>query len=362
MSNNRVVNAMNQARISLLLLIALAVAGCGGAERGESMSHAVTIMAFNVENLFDTADDPGKDDKAFLPLAVKQNDAHRAECALIEVERWREQCLNWDWHEGVLERKLAVVAAAILQVGNGRGPDIVALQEVENLSVLERLRHDYLADAGYLQPILIEGDDLRGIDVAFLTRLPVFGTPVLHPLELPAEFADRRGDTRGVLQADFRLPDGATLTGFSVHFPAPFHPTEMRIAAYEQLHALLAGLPPDRPAFAAGDFNTTAAEDRRENLLDRYARPTWTVSNDHCDGCRGTQYYAPDDSWSFLDMILWREGRGADATWRLRKNSVRIANATPPQVLADGTPHRFTLPEGSGVSDHWPVIVTIETE
>ncbi len=34
---------------------------------------SVTIMTFNVENLFDTIDDPGKDDKAFLPIATKKS-------------------------------------------------------------------------------------------------------------------------------------------------------------------------------------------------------------------------------------------------------------------------------------------------
>ncbi len=41
--------------------------------------HAVTIMTFNVENLFDNADDPGKDDKAYLPIEAKQSAEHIAE-------------------------------------------------------------------------------------------------------------------------------------------------------------------------------------------------------------------------------------------------------------------------------------------
>ncbi len=101
---------------------------------------AVTIMTFNVENLFDNVDDPGKDDATYLPLAAKQNDKHRQGCATIEVDHWREQCLYWDWSDELVERKLAVVAAAILQVNDGHGPDILALQEIENIRILERLR------------------------------------------------------------------------------------------------------------------------------------------------------------------------------------------------------------------------------
>lgn len=346
---------------TIVVLAILLGSACSG-RSSDDTAHAVTIMAFNVENLFDNQDDPGKDDKAYLKLADKQSEAHKAECALIDVDRWREQCLSLDWHDALIEKKLSVVAETILQVDGGRGPDIVALQEIENVRILERLRRDYLQAAGYGPAILIEGEDARGIDVAFLSRLETVAGPTLHPLVLDEEFAGRAGDVRGVLQADFRLPDGEILTGFSVHFPAPFHPTAMRVSAYEHLNALQQSLPADRPVFAAGDFNTTSAEDLRESMLDQFVRPHWTVSNDLCGGCPGTQYYAPDDSWSFLDMILFRPGRGADATWQLRENSVAIANRHPPQVTAAGTPRRFALPGGDGVSDHWPVIVTIEPE
>jgi len=325
----------------------------------------VTIMTFNVENLFDTEDDPGKDDKTFLPLAAKQTEAHRAACAEIKVPHWREQCFDWNWSEAILAHKLAVVADAILQVNDGRGPDIVALQEVENLRILERLRTEYLADAGYLPGILVEGDDERGIDVAFLSKLPLAEAAKLHRIPFAGAAVERVADTRGILEATFLLPGGSRLTGYAVHFPAPFHPTEMRVAAYEFLAKLKSSLPPDRPAFAAGDFNTTSAEDAAHSMLERFARPDWTVVHEEgCDGCKGTSYYARDDSWSYLDMILWSPAadRGAQATWTLRENSAHIANATTDQVRDDGTPARFVLPEGHGVSDHWPLVFSIETK
>jgi endonuclease/exonuclease/phosphatase family metal-dependent hydrolase len=322
-------------------------------------------MTFNVENLFDNVDDPGKNDLTFLALSAKQSDEHKAICNDIDVDRWRDQCLNWDWSDEIIARKLEVVAGVILQVDDGRGPDIVALQEVENLAILERLRNEHLADAGYAEAILIEGNDLRGIDVAFLTRLPLAGQPQLHPIDFGAAEEERVVDTRGILEATFVLPDDCLLTGYAVHFPAPFHPTEMREAAYRSLNSLRASLPPDRPAFAAGDFNTTSVEDREKAMLDRFVRPDWTVAHEvGCEGCPGTSYYAKRDDWSFLDMILWSPASecGENATWALRADSVRIANRAPGQVRPDGTPWRFEMPDGTGVSDHWPVVVHIETE
>ena len=352
------------------LLIASLLAGCilSGCEPAGELSadnpdrQVVSIMTFNVENLFDTQDDPGKDDKTFLPLAAKQSETHIAECNLITVDRWREQCLDWDWNEAVLDYKLRVVAEAILQVDNGRGPDILALQEVENLGILERLRTEYLQDAGYLPGILIEGDDLRGIDVAFLSRLQLAEPAVLHPFVPSERFSDRAGDVRGVLEATFVLPDGTWLTGYSLHLPAPFHPTDLRIESYEMVNRLRDSLPEDRLAFAAGDFNTTSIEDAEQHLFQRFWKPTWRLVHEECRGCPGTAYYERDDRWSFLDVIAWAipKNRGAHTTWGIRADSARIANQTAEQVTPNGTPARFQLPEIDGVSDHWPLLVKIE--
>ena len=41
---------------------------------------SITVMSYNVENLFDSLDDPGKDDKAYLPYSLKQNKDHIEAC------------------------------------------------------------------------------------------------------------------------------------------------------------------------------------------------------------------------------------------------------------------------------------------
>jgi endonuclease/exonuclease/phosphatase family metal-dependent hydrolase len=338
---------------------ALVIAGCATSQAPELVApRAITVMAFNVQNLFDNVDDPGKDDKAYLPIEAKSNDAHIVECGAIPVESWRNECLYLDWDSDALEHKLGIVAEAILQVNDGRGPDIVALQEVENIAVLERLRTEYLAAAGYLPAVLLEGTDVRGIDVAFLTRLPLVGDPVLHPLDLPPGFEDRAGDTRGLIEATFELPGGALLTGYSVHFPAPFHPVEMRVAAYEHLQRVREQVPAAHNVFAAGDFNTTSTEDAAESLFDRYLRPGWTVSADLCKGCSGTHHYATGDTWSFLDLVIFAPSAEPSSAWSVA--SVAIANGLPEQVTAEGTPNRYRSAERTGVSDHWPVVMTLE--
>ena len=319
----------------------------------------VTIMTFNVLNLFDNADDPLTDDKAYLPIAAKQTEAHTAACNEIPVASWRNECLYLDWSDAAVDHKLATLAATIRQLNDGRGPDIIAFQEVENAAILDRLSFGYLREANYGPAILIEGQDARGIDVAFLSRLPLTESPVLHPLQFP-DFPQRQRDTRGVLQASFMLPDGSTLTGFAVHFPAPYQPTLMRERAYEHLNALREALPADHNVFAAGDFNTTSGEDREHSLLGRFARPGWTLAHDYCEGCPGTHYSARNDAWSFLDTILYSARRDGEAGWAPAPGGVYLATGHPPQLTEDGTPARYDAEARSGVSDHLPIVMTLQ--
>ncbi|MEM9334811.1 MAG: endonuclease/exonuclease/phosphatase family protein [Pseudomonadota bacterium] len=353
-------------RLIPTLFCPLLLAGCAkpdappNVDSPADVAAEVTIMTFNVENLFDTQDDEGKDDHTYLPRAVKDDPAHIALCEPLEVERWRRDCLTLDWTEEALDFKLGQIAQAILQVNDGRGPDIIAFQEVENAAVLTRLSTDYMAAAGYGDAILIEGQDLRGIDVAFLSRLPVVGSPVHHDFEASG-FPDRQPDTRGVLEATFELPDGTRLTGFSVHFPAPFHPIEMRELAYDHLNALRANVPSDHFVFAAGDFNTPLREVTGTSILDDRARPFWTIAHEvDCEGCKGTNYWSRGQSWSFLDTIFFSPANAADSDWRIKTGGVFIADQYPDQLNDDGTVKRFDLGALEGVSDHLPMVMTLQ--
>ena len=40
-------------------------------------NYEFSVMTLNAQNLFDTSDDPIKDDKAYLPIEKKQNNKHK---------------------------------------------------------------------------------------------------------------------------------------------------------------------------------------------------------------------------------------------------------------------------------------------
>ncbi len=94
-----------------------------------------TLLTFNVENFFDTIDDPGKGDPVIDP---------------VEYATHRDK-----------------IAAAIGQAGY---PTVVGLQEVEKLEVLEDLAAVLAAQGYTYTAVLSEGLDGRGIDVGYLVR------------------------------------------------------------------------------------------------------------------------------------------------------------------------------------------------
>mgnify|MGYP002387573141 FL=1 len=94
-----------------------------------------SLMTWNVENLFDSMDPNPSDPPKPLPSEYR-----------IDLDK---------------------VASTIVAAG---APSVVALQEVENLGVLEDLSDHPLLNAYDYKPILIEGFDSRGIDVGYLVQ------------------------------------------------------------------------------------------------------------------------------------------------------------------------------------------------
>ncbi|MDC0529043.1 hypothetical protein OAO19_02095, partial [Gammaproteobacteria bacterium] len=89
-------------------------------------AETLSIMSINAQNLFDTIDDPKKDDKAFLPIELKQSENHKNECNNINVKRWRMECFFQDWNKETKDAKLNNLVEVIISYG-GNGADVVGL-------------------------------------------------------------------------------------------------------------------------------------------------------------------------------------------------------------------------------------------
>ena len=210
----------------------------------------VTIMSYNVQNLFDTTHDEGKEDYTYLPLAVKESSAEiQAYCKGLAKESWQKSCLFTDWNAEVLKNKILNLSKVIKSYRKGLGPDILVLQEVENKNVLKMLIDIGLKNMGYKYISLIEGPDSRGIDVGVISKLPIVNEK-LHIINL--EGIGKA--TRGILQVDIKV-NNKMITILGNHWPSQHNPPEARVeAAKVMLDAAKnadAGL-----VVGTGDFNT----------------------------------------------------------------------------------------------------------
>ena len=354
-------------RTVTLALIFLTVTSCATTQKPlfKQGPNEISIMTYNVENLFDTQHDEGKNDYAYLPLSLKSNPKHIAECNKMEVERYKNSCLKNDWSEQALQEKMKRLAATILQVNNGKGADLVILQEVENLAVLNRLNREHLQAASYTQAILIDGPDKRGIDIAFLSRLPLKSPAILHKINYKGKNKD---DTkwmnlsRGILEATFSLPDGTPLTVFGVHLPSLRNPSYWRQQAIEHLNRLKAKVPKSHIIIAGGDLNISKTEDRKNRLYKKHLSKSWLVSHQiGCKDCKGTEYYHRNRQWSFLDALLFdKRLQGHESMWTVDSKSIAIANKNIFQTSRFFTPARFSATSPVGVSDHWPLYARLK--
>jgi hypothetical protein len=86
-------------------------------------------------------DNPTREgDNTYLPLSQKGTPEHKALCERNNSPgAFRQECLNLDWNEQVLAKKIANLATVIGRF-EGLGPDILVLEEVENQQILNRLR------------------------------------------------------------------------------------------------------------------------------------------------------------------------------------------------------------------------------
>ena len=79
-------------------------------------AETVSVMTFNVENLFDNRNDAYKTDETYLEFSKKQTPIHIKNCEKISTKRWRDDCLYIDWTDEVIEHKLNSIASVILSI------------------------------------------------------------------------------------------------------------------------------------------------------------------------------------------------------------------------------------------------------
>jgi endonuclease/exonuclease/phosphatase family metal-dependent hydrolase len=307
---------------------------------------SISLMTFNVQNLFDSKHDAGKSDWAFLPKSQKRGFEFLQSCSKVKVKKWRKECFEQNWTPTAVLAKIAALAQAIQKAGH---LDFILLQEVENASILKRLQKA----VGFEHAYLLEGPDERGVDVAVLSRFEARSPPRLHSISVSGN-RGRPKELRSLLELRFRV-GGLDWAIFVLHLPSAGHPPSYRAIALKKLNELAGQIPPSTRIVAGGDFNIHPAEELKWRLGSTFLKPHWIDSSDvKAQGPAGTYFDRHQRKWSKLDRILLRKG-GAPSS-ELEFKELRVLNPEP----QDSEPRAFDPETRLGTSDHFALRAVIQ--
>lgn len=160
---------------------------------------AYTVAFYNLENLFDTKNNPNTLDDDFTPKGVKQ------------------------WNYKRFKRKINKLAKVISQIGVEKSlyaPAIIGVVEVENRQVLEEMLQTKFLKNEHYGIVHYDSPDERGIDVALLFKKELFEliNSKTFPLFLEGENGNR-DYTRDILLVEGKL-NGELIYVIVNHWPS----------------------------------------------------------------------------------------------------------------------------------------------
>ena len=307
----------------------------------------VSVGFYNLENLFDTKDDPHFHDEEYTPKGKRK------------------------WHDKIVAQKLKNLSTVIASVGEKEGLnglDLVGVAEVENAAVLKRLikmealkNHQY----GFVH---FESEDYRGIDVALLYKQQNF-----IPITSKRYRLSLKSDKQFPIKTRDQLVVSGLLLGEEVvllvnHWPSRRGGRKksdpLRIAAARQQQLIMDSLTREKPTakiIVMGDFNDNPTDKsvKSLSLKNRYLkdyRPLFNPMETLQEKGIGSLAYR--DQWFLFDQILLSTHWLQDPNFFFLKAAVY----NPPWLIAKegrykGYPFR-TKSRGSileGYSDHFPV-------
>ena len=153
------------------------------------------IAFYNVENLFDTEDNPKKNDNEYLPEGSRR------------------------WTNSKYRNKITNLARVISSMGEWGYPAVIGLCEVENGKVLDDLTMNSPLKKADYRYVITDSPDQRGINTALLYQREKF--KLLYHVPYTIEFPyNKRKHTRDILHVTGLVASQDTLDLFICHFPS----------------------------------------------------------------------------------------------------------------------------------------------
>ncbi|MDH7446292.1 endonuclease/exonuclease/phosphatase family protein [Aquimarina sp. 2201CG14-23] len=306
-----------------------------------------TVAFYNLENLFDTKDDPKTLDDDFLPDSEKR------------------------WNKKRYQKKIFKLGTAISNIGfakTGKAPVILGVAEVENKNVLEDLvKTKHLVNKKY-GVVHHESPDERGIDVGLLYQKEKF--KVTHSESIQVLVYNEHGErdfTRDILWVTGNLHD-EEIHILVNHWPSRRDGAELtaykRIAAADKNREIIQQIlekDPEAKIIIMGDFNDDPNSEsiKKHLVLHDFYNPMEKLHTRY----RGTLSYK--GRWNLFDQIIFSNNfhKFQEAT-----HSFSEANIFDDSFLKiykgryKGKPFRTYTGRKykGGYSDHFPVYVYLK--
>lgn len=331
-----------------LLAALLALPACESSSQSSTPSADGYLFCFwNVENLFDDQDNErAGPDREYDPWFAKDPAA--------------------------LKLKLDHLSEALIQLNGGKGPDILAIVEVENIRAAELLRdalNAKLSDKAlhYTNLLMKDYRGGRHIAPAILTRLPVkkSKTRLYVPLRILEGHIEVNGQDLVIIASHWtsRVSDA---TG------------KQRAKYADQIYGIYKGMArgnPNVPLLVCGDCNDPPdaesvtrhlhATDNREDVLKQGGEPLLLnlLAGKNPAAGFGTHYYR--GKWSTFDQIMVSPGLLGTTGWTCDPASVKVVNSLCKPGDKKRRPWRFGSKNDQGprgYSDHFPVTVQLKLQ
>ena len=344
----------------LILIVAIISFFSCNSQKQEDKSFKIhTIAFYNVENLFDTINDPNKFDEASPIMELKSDRAK------------------------IYVKKLNNMAHVISEIGAeiaNNSPAIIGLAEIENRNVLEDLANsDELIDKDY-GIAHYDSPDARGIDVALLYQKSLF-TPIQmskHELKIYDDVSRKRVYTRDQLLVSGKL-EGDLIHIIVNHWPSrrggEARSRPKRVAAAKLNKRIIDSIQSKDPyakIFTMGDLNDDPTNASVKDVLKAKSRKEdvnlkgiYNPMEAFAKIGLGTNAYR--DNWNLFDQIMMTKPLlDKDYTsFRFYKAGIFNTNyLVNKRGRYKGYPFRSFANGGftNGYSDHFPVYVYVIKE
>lgn len=318
------------------------------------------IGFYNLENLFDTCHDVGKNDYEFLPSG------------------------SYKWNGLKYSHKLHNLARAISDMGTnvlpGVGCSVVGVSEVENDKVLTDLCAQPALAARGFRFCHVEGPDLRGVDCGLLYNPNFFTVDDvrLYPY-IPTDKQNRKFRTRGFLAVSGILA-GEHVVFIVNHLPSRFNGSYYREVGAAQIKALkdrILAEDKNCKVIVMGDMNDDPTDKSMHNVLSAKEEISMVGKDDMYNpwynvlAKQGTGTLQYQGSWNLFDQIILspsllnKGGRKDYSTLKYWKNEVqRMPYLFQTEGKYKGNTKRTTAGGVwlDGYSDHLPTVVYLVKE